>query len=1219
MKKRIIRYSSLFILAILTASVIIAQTTSGSITGTITDPNQAAISGATVKVTEESKSFTLSATTDGDGRFVFPQVPPGKYKMTIEASGFKKLERTGIALVANDKLTLGDLAMQVGGASETVTVVAEATLLQAQSAERSYAVQGEAVRNLAVNGRNFAALASISQGLAPVGTAVGDSRVDDITQISANGLRTSANNLQIDGVATVDTGNNGQLVQVTLDAIAEFKVLTSNYQAEYGRSAGAQISAVTRSGTKDFHGSFYAFSRHDGLNANTWLNNHTPSTDAAGNLRDFTPRPRLDQRDIGYTVGGPVWIPKVFNKSKDKLFFFFSQEYQHRLTPPGGPTLVTVPTALERQGDFSQSVDASGNPFPYIRDYTTGLPCSAPTKTAPAQTAGCFQDGGVLGKIPQNRLSQMGLNILKIYPLPNTVGKGFNYSTQESTSAPQRQDLIRVDWNISDNWRANGKYLFYKNSPTQPYGSFVLGTNMPDFAVNFPNNRYSVTGTVTGTLNPTTVLEATFGQSHNSIDILPANPNFNRTGLNLTGIPLLFNDPVQMDLPPQFQFGGGNLANSPNIGSNNAPFTNFNTTRDIAGSVSKIWGAHNAKFGVFWQNSFKPQSSFANNNGIYNFGDNASNPLDTNFGFANAATGVYNQFTQASVYAIGQYRYNNVEWYAQDNWKVTSRLTLDYGMRFYWIQPQFDESSQTANFLPDQYNAASAPRLYQPQVVNGVNVGIDPVTGQTVNSIYVGRLVPGTGNLGQTGGVPTNGVFQAGQGIQQGLYRNRGVQFGPRFGFAYDALGDQRLVVRGGAGVFYDRPQGNTVFDLVQNPPTTIQTTLFFGRMQDITAVTPQDITAGKVLLAPPSLVAIDQQGKIPTTYAYNLGIQYKLPFDTVLDVSYVGTSGQHLLQRRSINAPAYGAAYLPQNQDPTAKPSTVPGATALPVDLLRPYQGFGQIQYIEPATSSNYHSLQTSLNRRFSHGLLLGVNYTWSKALGTQSNDLPGVTGFGAPNNVDNRRANYGPLDFDIRDNFSANFVYELPKASVNNSSFAGRAASYALNDWQLSGVYHYVTGQPYNIGMNISGISPYTLTGTQNVEGARIVLVGDPGSGHSSDPYHQFNAAAFALPTTGSTSFESGRDFLYRSPINSVDLSLAKRFKIKEKAELRLQIDAFNALNHTQFNNVSTTFNGALGATTPTNLPVETGDNKNLTGFGAVTSVRPPRNLQLSARFQF
>jgi hypothetical protein len=1212
--QRIIRFSSFFILAIALASVTVAQTTSGSIAGTVTDTNQAAIANATVKITDESKNFTLSATADSGGRFVFPQVPPGTYKLTAEASGFKKLERTGIALVANDKLTLGELALQVGAASETVTITAEATLIQAESAERSYAVQGEVVRNIAVNGRNFAQLASISAGLI---TTSSNGTADDITQISANGLRTSANNLQIDGVATVDTGNNGQLVQVTLDAIAEFKVLTSNYQAEYGRSAGAQISAVTRSGGKDFHGSFYAFRRHDGMNANTWLNNHTPSRDAANNLRSFTPRPKTDQRDIGYTIGGPVWIPKVFNTSKDKVFFFFSQEHQKRLTPPTGPTRVTVPTALERAGDFSQTVDNAGKPFPYIRDSLSGLPCTAPTDKAPADTRGCFQDGGVLGRIPQNRLSQLGLNILKIYPLPNTIGTGFNYSTEEPTSAPQRQDLIRGDWNINNNWRANGKYLFYKNAPVQPYGSFVLGTNMPDFATVFPNNRYHVTGTVTGSLSPTMVLEVTFGQSHNSIDILPTNENFNKTDLGLSSLPLLTTKGVQLDLPPQFIFNGGRISNGPNIGSNNAPFYNFNTTRDFAGSLSKIIGAHNLKFGAFWQNSFKPQSSFAANNAQYNFVNDAANPLDTGFGFANAATGVYNTFTQASDYIIGEYRYNNIEWFAQDNWKVSSRLTLDYGMRFYWIQPQYDESSQAANFLPDQFNSAQASLLYRPVCI-GVSPcsaperaadrravdprllgpGFVPTLANTIPGFNIGRLVPNTGSL-------TNGVFLAGQGIEQGLYRNRGAHFAPRFGFAYDVFGDQQTVIRGGAGVFYDRPQGNTVFDLVQNPPTTTQPTLFFGNIADI--------GTGQALLAPPSLVAIDREGKIPTTYAYNLGVQYKLPFEAVLDVSYVGTSGQHLLQRRSLNAPAYGAAYLAQNQDPT---QVTPGATvfngaqALTPDLLRPYQGFGQIQYIEPAASSNYHSLQTSLNRRFAKGLLMGVNYTWSKALGTQSNDLPGITGFGAPNNLDNRRANYGPLDFDRRHNLTINGVWRLPKFTQSH------ALGYALNDWQLSGIFRYVTGQPYNITVNVPGVSAYTLTGTQNVEGARIVLLKNPGNGHSSDPYRQFDVTAFALPTPGSTSFESGRNFLYSSPINSLDMSLSKRFRFKEKVEMEFRLDAFNALNHTQFDGVGSTFTGPVGGTTPDNLAKEFG---NPTGFGGVTSVRRPRNLQLVGRIQF
>jgi len=592
--------------------------------------------------------------------------------------------------------------------------------------------------------------------------------------------------------------------------------------------------------------------------------------------------------------------------------------------------------------------------------------------------------------------------------------------------------------------------------------------------------------------------------------------------------------------------------------------------------------------------------------------DNAANPFDTGFGFANAATGVYNTFNQASAYVIGQYRYNNVEWYAQDNWKVTSRLTLDYGMRFYYIQPQFDEDLQTGNFLPNLYNRSNAPLLYRPVCIGANPCGgnnrraADPrllvpgfvaTDSNTLSSVFIGRLVANTGSI-------TNGVLQAGKdGLPQGVYKNRGVHYAPRFGFAYDVLGNQSLVVRGGGGVFYDRPQGNTVFDLVQNPPTTIAPTLNFGLMQSL--------NQGPVLLAPPNLVAFDLEGKVPTTYAYNLGIQYKLPYDSVLDLSYVGTSAQHQLQRRNINAPAYGAAFQAANQDPTLAASTTPGATALPVDFLRPYQGFGNISYIEPSVSSNYHSLQMSLQRRYTKGLLVGVNYTWSKVLGTISNDLPGINGFGAPHILNNRRANYGPLDFDRTHNFNVNWVWDLPRATDN------RSLGYVLNGWQLSGIYRYLTGAPYNVGVNIPGLSGYGLTGTSQVEGARVALVGDPGSGHSGDPYRQLNVSAFTAATVGSLGFESGRNFLRVGPVNSWDAALSKEFRVKERFRFEARLDAFNALNHTQFDGVFSTLNvTSLTNPTPTNLASETG-NRN--GFGAVSSVRPPRNLQWSLRFNF
>ena len=871
------------------------QTTSGSIAGGVVDQQSSAVPGAMIQVKDDTKGFTQSTATDREGRFVFPQLSPGTYTLTIESKGFKRTERTNLELVANDKLALGTITLEVGAVTDTVTVTAEATLVQSESAERSLAIEGETLRSIAVNGRGFTPLASIVPGII-FNTNNGSS--DAITNIFANGLRSSANNLTIDGISIIDTGNNGTLLSLNLDSVAEFKVLTSNYQAEYGRSAGAQISAVTRGGTRDFHGSAYAFRRHDGMNANTWLNNRdSTATNKIG-------KPRLDQRDLGFTIGGPVYIPKVFNTSRQKLFFFYSHEDQKRFIPPTGPTRVTVPTAAERAGDFSKTVDNSGNPFPYIRDYTTGLPCTS------TSIAGCFQDGGILGKIPTSRLYGLGLNILKMYPLPNATGVGYNYSTEQASSQPQRQDLIRVDYNLSSKWRVYGRYIKVKNDQVLPYGSFVLGTNMPDFNVLLPNPRTTYAISVTGSLSPTTILEATIGGSHNSIDINPSNTKFNRAGLGLTGIPVIYPSAVKIDSPPQFVFGG-RIANAPNIGSNNSPFYNFNTNRDWSATISKVAAQHSLKAGIFWQNSFKPQSSFANNNGQYNFTDNASNPLDTGFGFANAALGIYNQFTQASGYYIGNYRYNNVEFFAQDNWKVSSRLTLDYGMRFYWIQPQHDEALQTANFLPDKFNKADAPRLYRPVCIgnsapcsgtsrravdpSAMAAGFVPTADNTIDGAYIGRIVPNTGKL-------LNGVFQAGNGIEAGLFKNRGIMFAPRFGFAYDLKGDQSIVVRGGGGMFYDRPQGNVVFDLLGNPPTTLSPTFFFGQMQTI--------NTGQVLLAPPALVAYDHEGKSPTSYSFNMGVQMKLPLDSVLDVSYVGTLGAHLLQRRNINAPVYGAAY---------------------------------------------------------------------------------------------------------------------------------------------------------------------------------------------------------------------------------------------------------------------------------------------------------------------
>jgi hypothetical protein len=439
--------------------------------------------------------------------------------------------------------------------------------------------------------------------------------------------------------------------------------------------------------------------------------------------------------------------------------------------------------------------------------------------------------------------------------------------------------------------------------------------------------------------------------------------------------------------------------------------------------------------------------------------------------------------------------------------------------------------------------------------------------------------------------------------------KNNGVLYAPRFGFTYDLTGRQSLILRGGGGVFYDRFQGNETFDMITNPPTTFAPTVQFGRLQELG-------DASQALLAPFGLNAFAFDGKIPTVYNYNIGVQTKLPASFVLDVSYIGSQSRHLLQRINLNAVPYGAAFATANQDPTLAASSLPGATSLPADFLRPYRGFGTITLHEMSGNANYNALQTTLDRRFNNGVLLGVSYTLSKALGTTN----GADGdFHRIDNLD-KQANYGPLNQDRRHNFVANFVYEVPGLS---SRFGRNAAAVALFDgWQISGIYRLLSGAPYTPGFSISGIGNQNLTGSFT-EGARIGVAGDTGSGNSGDPYRQLNALAFAPPQPGSIGTESRRNFLTGPGVNNLDLSVQKSFQLRGSMRFELRADAFNALNHTQFSGVNATANYAsLTATTPSNLPFDSAGNfvfANRNGFGTVNGARDPRIIQLAARIRF
>jgi len=1173
-----------------------AQTTTASVSGAVSDSQGGFLPGATVTLTSNTQGNTLTAVTDAQGNFVFNVVRPDTYTLRVTMTGFKTLERPRVVVNANDKFFTGNMTLEVGEMTESVTVLARVSELQASSGERSFTLENEAMENLAVNGRSMFGL----MGLVPGVVNMANGTPGQVSDLSVNGQRSQSNNITIDGVANIDTGNNGgNMVTTNLDSLAEFKVLTNSYQAEYGRATGAQVQAVTKSGTQDFHGSAYWYGRRGNWNANSWTNN-----------RDGAARnDEAARNDYGGTLGGPVSFPG-FNEDKKKLFFFASVEWQKRSDAVGAQT-ARVPTALERAGDFSQSVDNSGNPWPYIRDYSTGLPCG------PSDTSGCYADGGVLGKIPQSALYQPGLNGLNIYPMPNFEGdNGINFRSQAAGSAPRREEMLRLDFQPNDNWRVTARYMRNKDLAVQPYGTTWAGAgsnNLPDVDVTFDHPGRNWMVSATGILDNTTSLEMSFGQAYNELIFDIQNQNLRRSSAGLDGLPLLYPSAVQQDYIPELRWGGRGSSSAGRYETGNGPFINANRTYDAIINLTKVLGSHTAKAGFYFQSSWKPQAPFTDYNSYIDFSENSSNPFDSGFTYANAALGVFNYYQQASNYYYPEWVYKNFEWYVQDNWKVDRKLTLDYGVRFYYMTPQFDQTLGASTFLPDQYDFNQAVRLYTPvcigaspcsgdsrRAIDPALAGTTPTAANTVDSGFIGQLVPGSGER-------FNGAFQAGQGPAGDRLASGNVfKVSPRFGFVYDVSGRGSTIIRGGAGIFYDRPMGNMVFDNITNAPGIIVPRINWGLLQNLS-----DLFASSDIVPPVSMRPTQFDFVPPKVYQWNLGVQTKIMPSVTADIAYVGSSSHNLISSNQINAVPFGAKYEAANQDPTRGASELPGQNALTDDLLRPFPGYGNINLYEFRSWSNYHALQLGLNRRFDNGFMASVFYVWSKALGTANDDYSSTL----PNATDAqiREYDYSYTSNDRPHNFVVNFIWQTPKVTDS-------ALGLLVNDWQISGNYRWTSGRPYDVLFSIPGVGAGNLTG--GTTNARVVVNGDPGSGHSTDPYRQIaNPNVFAPPQPGSDGNESARYFLHAPAINNVDLSLSKRFRVGDRVALEVRLDAFNALNHAQWRDVNNTVEfAALDDPTITNLPYD--ENGNLVrprGFGTVNNVYDPRTIQLVTRLTF
>jgi hypothetical protein len=1112
-------------IACFTAVPLLAQVTSGTISGNVKDSSGAYIKGATVTIADPSNGLTRTVTTSDSGEFSAPGLYPGTYTITVEANGFKKLEKTGIVLNAADKLNAGDFGLVVGTTSDEVSVTADVgqVQLQSDSGERSDLITSKQLNDVAMNGRNVLDYLKLVPGISGL-PDLHQSGTGGLDAFNINGTRSNEHEYTLDGASNVDTGNNGGThVTLNTDAIEEVKILTSNYQAEFGKAAGGQIAITTKSGTNQWHGNGRFFHRHEGLNANEYFNK---SNQLSGNNPN---QPKLYRyNDAGYQIGGPIL--------KNKLFVFWSQEFFRQLVPISGTTQFYTPTALERQGDFSQSTDGSNPPQAVV---ITG-PGITNNKIDPTQLPAAMQP--VFAQMQK---------ILSLYPKPNVNGFGvnsqnYNFSQSLSANAPRREDLLRVDFQLNSRNRIYARWLHNSENDSSPFVPFPgpYGIFACSSAVNFPGGctqshpGWNFAANLVSTITPTVLNEFSVGPSHTLSLVQGANGNISR-GKNGVDLQLLY--PVGADqVIPDMGFGGLNNVNFQGGYLGATPWKQANTTINVNDNLSWVRHNHTFKTGMFYQRSRKDQIAWGNINGQLNFGVgtytfgsatyNIGDPL------AAALLGFFQSFDQSTARPTGYFRYNQLEFYLQDTWKVTPRLTLDYGMRFSWIPPQIDAKNQVALFDPHSYDASTA-------------VKIDPSSGQ---------IIPGSGN-------PLDGMRYANKGqIPQGGWDSRGIMPEPRFGFAFDLLGNHKTILRGGVGMTHDRAQGNLIFNTVFNNPAVVQTPQVAANN---IANLPSLSGTNTSVQGDRNIIGAARDGHVPTIYSFSIGVQHEIAKGTTLDVAYVGTLARHLITSRDINAVPFGYAFTAAAQDPNNYPGGVVPAvepnlpaiySAAGVNFsgayafghpsytnaaLVPYKGYGQIAYLDWGGTSNYNSLQVSLQRRFSKGLTAGAVYTWSKSLTTSASDQD-------YQNPVNALIDYRAADWDRTHVFAANYVYDIPGASKH---FGGpKWLSYITDNYQLSGVTNFMTGTPVTLnngyafnsgafdGSNMWGTYPYY---------------------YSVDKSGNLITPTVGLPTRAT------RDLIRSGGLQNWDMSLFKNIPIRERYSVQLRLETFNTFNHPNF----------------------------------------------------
>jgi hypothetical protein len=1129
-----------------------------TVVGTVTDPSGAAVANATITITHIETGQAYHLTSNTDGQYVAPDLPIGHYNIKVEASGFKVAEQKGVVLQVGDRIRL-DYQMSLGGASETITVEANAVHVQTDSGEVSNVITDQQVAQLAVNGRSIYQLAQLTPGASSTINNFVNTPVGGDSNVEFNGMRQNHNIYLLDGGEDDDRGGAGGMsIAPSTDAIAEFRALTSNYSADYGLSSAATMTMVLKSGTNTLHASAWEFNRNDALDARGFFN---PAPNKLAKLR---------LNVFGFNVGGPVTLGKLYNSERKKTFFFYNMEWR-RLIQGNTNTAQPVPDPATYGGNFGAT--------------TINVP-SASQVSASVLAKNC--PGGVLPagivqgqRFPGNTIpscmidpNASALANAGIFPAPTS---GTNFLGSVNTPTNLKEEVVRIDHNFTTKFSVFGHFI--AEQVTQGYAiSQWSGANVPTVGDTFGNPSYSGVIHTTYTISPTLLNEVAFNYNGNRINIIP------QAGAGLKSLALpsgydasnsrLFSGPNNLNRIPNIDLGG---STGTHFEISSWPWRNKADDYQIRDDLSWTKGAHQLKFGFSWALYKKVQDLFGQTQGGFNF-----DGTFTGNDFADFLLGNAKSYQELAVQDHGLW--NNVSWasYVQDNWRVNRRLTLNLGLRWDGVPHTYEANNRMGNFYSSLYDPAKAALLNPDGTINPASPGL----GTSPNPILAG--VP----------LYLNGIGIPGQnGIPKGLVDNHWAAFGPRIGFAYDVTGSGKTVVRGGAGLMYERIQGNDMYDAGPNIPFSLQVNTPAPVEMDDPRLSLATGTALALPINPASITGLNRKAyKLPTSYQWSLGVQHSLSAKTVLSVAYVGNANRFQSDRTEYNLPDQAALIPLINGVAGANYNTAPGL---------PFPGFHSIRLSTNEANSHYHGLQLDVNSQVGRDLFLRAFYTYSKTIDPGTGNTAGTNGGSGGQDLQNVsnpylgwRYDVGPSGFDRTHIAVVNFIYDIPLFRGNQS----RLLKTTLGGWQVSGIVTMESGLPINIGLT-GGQSGNALPNATN----RPDLVGKIAYPQTvltcptcQQAIQYLDPSAFALPAVGAFG-DLGHNAVRGPGRDNWNLSLFKNFVFSETRGSRLEfrVETFNTWNHTQFNQVSS--------------------NLGSSNFGRYTSAFDPRIMQLALKAYF